>query len=145
MHPTEESTVPAWQARQAQQDPRYNNGAFALQHYAAEAPIGSGIHDSPGAIGATDLGFQVAGKGGKGGMKAGSPTAAPQASPASGIAALLRGNPNAGLPASTQTQASKKNVPTIGTTEDGYIFTGGDPSNKANWVKASDVAAGVAQ
>lgn len=46
----------AWQAEKAQGDPRYNNGAFALQHYASEAPLGSGVHDAPADVGADSLG-----------------------------------------------------------------------------------------
>lgn len=44
-----------WQASKAEQDPRYNNGAFALQHYASEAPLGTGVHDTPADVGATSL------------------------------------------------------------------------------------------
>lgn len=45
----------AWQSKKAATDPRYNNGDFAAQHYASEAPLGSGIHDSPADVGAADL------------------------------------------------------------------------------------------
>lgn len=45
----------SWQASKAAKDPRYNNGVFALQHYASEAPLGTGVHDAPADVGATSL------------------------------------------------------------------------------------------
>lgn len=40
---------------------------------------------------------------------------------------------------------SPRKAPAAGTSEGGYIFKGGDPSKKENWVKASDLTAGAAQ
>jgi len=45
----------SWQAAKAEQDPRYNNGAFAAQHYASAAPLGTGVHDTPADVGATSI------------------------------------------------------------------------------------------
>lgn len=50
----------AWQADKAATDPRYNNGDYALQHYASEAPLGAGIHDQPEDVGALSLDSMMA-------------------------------------------------------------------------------------
>jgi hypothetical protein len=45
----------AWQAGKANTDQRYLDGDFAMQRYASEAPLGSGVHDAPSDVGAVDL------------------------------------------------------------------------------------------
>lgn len=97
----------AWQAEKAATDPRYNNGAYALQHYADEAPLGTGVHDRPEDVGALSLDTMIS-----------PPVARPSASKPLTVAPVAR-----------------KAAPTPGTAEDGFIFRGGDPSNPANWVK----------
>lgn len=105
----------AWQRRMAEVDPRYNNGSFAVGQYAAHAPLGSGIDDSPEDVGAVDLGRL------RDAPLSVSTTSAARAAPA----------------ASSAPSAKKRSAPTPGTSEGGYVFKGGDPSNPANWVKLS--------
>jgi hypothetical protein len=107
----------AWQADKAATDPRYNNGAYALQHYASEAPLGTGIHDQPEDVGALSLDSMIA-----------PPSIKPPAATSERGAAPKKGK-----------------TPTPGVLEDGYIFKGGDPSKKENWVKASDLQLQAAQ
>lgn len=109
----------AWKAAKAQTDPRYNNGDFALQHYATEAPLGSGLNDSPTSVGAMPLGDAVS-------------------SSASISAAHI-------VPAAAPTPQLKTTAPHVGVTEDGYVFKGGDPSKKENWVKVGDLRSQVVQ
>jgi hypothetical protein len=73
----------AWKAQKSATDPRYKNGAYALEHYASEAPIGTGINDSPAAIGATSLTDMLGGAGGK-------PAIAPPADPIAAPAPTLQ-------------------------------------------------------
>lgn len=120
----------AWQAAKSAVDPRYANGAFALQHYASEAPIGTGINDSPEAVGAVpvrDLTAALAPR-----TKAGATSTSTSAPPAAAAVAAT---------ATPTTSPKKAKAPPVGITEDGYMFKGGDPSRKENWVKVSDIKA----
>jgi hypothetical protein len=93
----------AWQAGKAKDDPRYNNGAFALQHYASEAPIGSGVHDSPEDIGADSLGDLM-------GVAAAKPHPGSQSAPAP-AAASTQTAPAADAPKQPATQAEFDALP----------------------------------
>ncbi|HUY03406.1 MAG TPA: hypothetical protein VMV33_08985, partial [Rhodocyclaceae bacterium] len=50
-----------WQSKKAAIDPRYNNGAFALRQYPAEAPLGSGINDKPSDVVPSDMQMAMGG------------------------------------------------------------------------------------
>lgn len=125
----------AWQATKALSDPKYNNGAYALQQYALQAPLGSGIADTPADTGALDLGTVTHGT--LVAPTAAAPaTAAPSLGAASAPAVVA---PAPAAPAPAPVASKKTKAPTPGVTEGGYMFKGGDPANKANWVKASTV------
>lgn len=85
----------AWQARKAESDPRYNNGAFALQHYASEAPLGAGINDTPADVGASSLDAMM-------GAEHAGAVAAPAAAKAPAAPAMKKNPDGAYLPTSRE-------------------------------------------
>lgn len=125
----------SWQALQAQNDPRYNNGDFALQQYLLRAS-GSQRAESATASDAEALGLNntTQNRANATGVRQTDEqgnVVLPIATTSAIGKAMTAGTPGGGSSGS----APRRGGPKVGDKEDGYTFLGGDPGDPRNWKK----------
>lgn len=125
----------SWQALQAQNDPRYNNGDFALQQYLLRAS-GSQRAESATASDAEALGLSntTQNRANATGMRQTDEqgnVVLPIATTSAIGKAMSAGAPGGASSGSAQ----RRGGPKVGDKEDGYTFLGGDPGDPRNWKK----------